>query len=516
MPRCRSPSYSCTSPLQPAPTENDSLNDQPADLGHHTFRSGLAALGVRVAQAILSLIAAIVLARLLTPEDFGVVAMVVPFVILTNSMANQGFQTTLIQAPDLTRAQASAFFRFALRANLILVAGFIAASFALRWFYDEARVVPLAAVWGALIWLVTLTAFQEAMLKREMRFPTVYAIHFVSLAAGIASAIVAARLGAGYWAILVQAVMVEVVRAAAVYTISPWTPRHAPALGESVTSLRSFWWSLAGFRFASWVSEQPDRLLVGRLGGAQTLGVYDTAHRWSAYAFTEPFITLSDIAVASLSRVRHDAAQYRLFFAREARAILTLGLPVITFMAVEPASTIRVLLGPQWDGAVPFVRLLCVAAFAGSFTRLTQWVYFSSGATDRLLRWSLLAQTPVLLLSVLLGALAGPRGVAIGYTLATTALAVPSVLWCARGTPITLGTFLRAASRPAAAAIGAGLVLLGASSLLPQGVGASRLLASLAVYVICFVLAWLVAPGGKGAAYELLLAIRELKRRSES
>lgn len=465
----------------------------------------------------LSLIAAMVLARLLTPEDFGVVAMVVPFVILTNSMANQGFQTTLIQAADLTRAQASSFFWFALRANLALVAGFIAASFVLAWFYDEARVVPLAAVWGALIWLVTLTAFQEAMLKREMRFPTVYAIHFVSLVVGIASAIGAARLGAGYWAILVQAVMVEVVRSTAVYTISRWTPaRNAPPVGASGESLRSFWWSLAGFRFASWVSEQPDRLLVGRLGGAQTLGVYDTAHRWSWYAFTEPFITLSDIAVASLSRVRHDAAQYRLFFAREARAILTLGLPVIAFMATEPASTIRVLLGPQWDGAVPFVRLLCVAAFFGSVTRLTQWVYFSSGGTDRLLRWSLLAQTPVLLGAVLLGALAGPRGVAIGYTLATTALAVPSVMWCVQGTPITLGGFVRAASRPAAAAIGAALALLGASSMLPQAVGASRLLASLAVYVTCFTLAWLVAPGGKGAAHELLLAIRELKRRSDA
>jgi len=502
--------------LQPDPTEAERLNIPSTDLGHHTFRSGLAALSVRVAQAVLSLISAIVLARLLTPEDFGVVAMVVPFVILTNSMANQGFQTTLIQAPELTRGQASAFFRFALRANLTLVACFVAASFVLAWFYDESRVIALSAVWGTLIWLVTLTAFQEAMLKRAMRFPTVYAIHFAALVAGIASAIVAARLGAGYWAILLQAVVVEVVRTISVYTISRWTPSGDGAAAQGTAEpLRAFWWSLAGFRFASWASEQPDRLLVGRLGGAQTLGVYDTAHRWSWYAFAEPFITLSDIAVASLSRVRHDAAQYRLFFAREARAILTLGLPVITFMAVEPASTIRVLLGPQWDAAVPFVRLLCIAAFFGSFTRLTQWVYFSSGTTDRLLRWSLAVQTPLLLVAVLLGALAGPRGVAIGYTAATAALALPSVWWSVAGTPLSLGGVMRAASRPVAAAIAAAMAVLAASPLLPQAIGTSRLLASLSLYVGSFLLAWLAAPGGKGAAQELLLAIRELKRRSE-
>jgi PST family polysaccharide transporter len=490
---------------------------QLSDLGAHTFRSGLAALSVRVAQAVLSLVAAIVLARLLTPEDFGVVAMVVPFVVLTNGMGNQGFQTTLIQSHELTTGHASAFFWFAVRANLVLTAGFAAMSVALAWFYDEARVIPLAAAWGLLIWLLTLTAFQEAMLKRDMRFPIVLIIQLAGSVAGITCGIAAARLGAGYWAFLVQAVVVEVVRAPCVYLTSRWLPAGpAAAAGESAAPLRSFWRSLAGFRIASWASEQPDRLLVGRLGGARTLGVYDTAHRWSWYAFAEPFLSLSDIAVASLSRVRRDPEQYRLFFAREARAILTIGLPVIAFMVVEPASVVRVLLGSQWDAAVPFVRLLGVAAFFGSFTRLTQWVYFSSGTTDRLLRWWLLVQTPVLLAAVLAGSSYGPRGVAIGYTAATVTLAIPSLAWCVSGTPLSLVTSLRAAARPTVAALGAALLLAAAAPLLPRHIGAARLAAAVAVYATCFVLGWLIVPGGAGAARELIVAVRELRLRSGS
>ena len=493
---------------------------QLSDLGAHTFRSGLAALSVRVAQAVLSLIAAIVLARLLTPEDFGVVAMIVPFVILTNSMGNQGFQTTLIQSHELRPEHASAFFWFAVRANLALTVGLVVMGFVLAWFYGEARVIPLAVAWGLLIWLLTLTSFQEAMLKRDMRFPSVLIIQLAGSVAGIACGIVAARAGARYWAFFIQVLVVEIVRAPCVYLIGGWRPAApvAPAAraDDAEVSLRSFWRSLAGFRVASWASDQPDRLLVGRLGGARALGIYDTAQRWSSYAFAEPFLSLSDIAVASLSRVRRDPEQYRLFFAREARAILTIGLPVIAFMVVEPASVVRVLLGSQWDAAVPFVRLLGVAAFFGSFTRLTQWVYFSSGTTDRLLRWWLLVQTPVLLASVLAGSSYGPRGVAIGYTAATVTLAIPSLAWCVSGTPLSLVTSLRAAARPTVAALGAALLLAAAAPLLPRQVGAARLAAALAVYATCFLVGWLIVPGGAGAARELIVAVRELRLRSGS
>lgn len=470
---------------------------------------------MRGAQAVLSLLAAVIFARLLTPEDFGVVAMVVPFVILTNSMGNQGFQTTLIQSHELTRETASAFLRFAVRANLALCVGFVAVSLGLARFYGEVRVVPLAAAWSLLIWALTLTAFQEAMLKRDMRFPLVVTIQLVALVAGIGCGIVAARLGAGYWAFFVQALVVEVVRAPWVHLASRWRPSgSASVAGEVAGPLRDFWRALAGFRAAAWASEQPDRVLVGRLGGAPALGTYDTARRWAWYAFSEPFLSLSDIAVASLSRARHDAAMYQLFFAREGRALLTIALPVIAFIAVEPATVVRVLLGPQWDAAVPFVRVLCVAAFFGAFTRLTEWVYFSSGTAGRLLRWSLLVQTPVLLAAVVAGSRYGARGVAIGYAAATVALALPSVAWCVSGTPLTLGGFLRAGTRPTVASLGAALALAAAAPLLPREVGSLRLAVSFLAYAACFLVAWLATRGGAGAAREFALAVRELRLRA--
>ncbi len=465
----------------------------------------------------MSLSAAVVLARLLAPEDFGIFAMVVPLVLLVNSLTHQGFQTTVIQAKTLSHVEASDLFWFAIRINSALVAGSIGAAFVLAWFYQEPRVVPLAVVWATALLLLTLTSFQEALLMREMRFPTVFAIHLAGLSLGIVAGIGAALLGAGYWALLIQALVMDAARAVGVHRVSRWRPRR-PASGAraAAAGLTSFWRSLAGFRLAAWLSEQPDRLLVGRLGSATSLGLYDTARRWSWYPFNEPFLSLSDVAVASLSSVSREPERYRRFLSREVRAILTIALPPIAFSAVESESVVRVLLGPQWGDAVPYVRLLCVAAFFGSLGRLTQWVYFSLGNTRRLLRWSLMVQTPVLLAAVLIGALIGARGVAIGYTVATVALSLPTVAYSLYATPVTTRDFVRAAARPALAALSGLVVLISAQSMLPDGIGPAHLGAAVAIYLPSVILAWLALPGGRFAARELVAAVRDLRKRETS
>lgn len=451
-------------------------------------------------------------ARLLTPQDFGVFAMVVPVVLLVNSLANHAFQTTLIQAKALSPVETHELFRFATLVNSLLVAASIVAAFVLAWFYQEPDVVPPVVVWTAALLLLTRTSFQEALLKREMRFPTVLGIQLAGLAFGIVAGVVAALLGAGYWALVVQALVMEAVRAGGVHRVSHWRPGGS-ADGEpaAAANLKSFWLSLAGFRLATWLSEQPDRLLVGRLGGAPTLGIYDTARRWSWYPFSEPFLSLSDVAVASLSSVSREPEQYRRFLSREVRAMLTIALPPIAFTAVESGSVVRVLLGSQWEDAVPYVQLLCIAAFFGSLGRLTQWVFISLGDTRRLLRWSLMVQTPVLLAAVLLGSLGGASGVAIGYTAATVALALPTVAYSVHSTPITTRDFLRAAARPILAVLAGLVVLLSVRPLLPDNLGAARLGAALLIYVPVVILAWLALPGGRAAKRELTAAVRNLR-----
>ncbi|HWP71849.1 MAG TPA: oligosaccharide flippase family protein, partial [Gemmatimonadaceae bacterium] len=144
-----------------------------AERQRRTVIAGGTAWLTRMVQAAISMGTAIVLARLLTPDAFGVFAMVVPLGVIANQLAGQSFQTALLQRVGLAPDEVRGFFRFAIRANLAIAVLMVLAGFGLAWFFDEPRVRAVAAAWALATWLLTITAFQEAMLKRELRFPVV-------------------------------------------------------------------------------------------------------------------------------------------------------------------------------------------------------------------------------------------------------------------------------------------------------------------------------------------------------
>jgi O-antigen/teichoic acid export membrane protein len=485
-----------------------------ADLRGSSVRSSALVLGTRAAQSVLSLLATMVLARLLTPADFGLIAMVMPVALLLSSISVNGLQTTIIQEDALDQDSASALFRHAAIVNFAAAATVAAVAPALAWFFGEPRVTTLGLAWAAILFGSAVFSFPEALLKRQMRFGVLAALHIGALALGIVVAITAAWTGAGYWALLLQMGVLEIGRGISAWLICDWKPSlHSTGTSPVAARMRSFWFSLAGFRIASWLGEQPDRLLVGRLGGPAALGLYEGARRWSSYALMETFNALSDVAVASFSRLSGDPLRYRTFVRRGLLPVFTVSLPAISFLFVEAELAVRVLLGHQWLDAVPLVRLMCIAFFFASAARVTQWFYFSLGDRHRQFRWALAVNTPLTLLGIAIGYRWGVTGVATGYMIATSVLALPSVAWCLRGAPFSFSDFLRVASVPAIASVFTAAALALIRPLLPEaGNALLDLMMAFAAFAVLLPLMWLLIPGGRAAGASLWLAFADLRR----
>jgi|KBSSwiStaDraftv2_1062776.scaffolds.fasta_scaffold22015_4 PST family polysaccharide transporter len=473
-----------------------------AERQRRTVIAGGTAWLTRMVQAAISMGTAIVLARLLTPDAFGVFAMVVPLGVIANQLAGQSFQTALLQRVGLAPDEVRGFFRFAIRANLAIAVLMVLAGFGLAWFFDEPRVRAVAAAWALATWLLTITAFQEAMLKRELRFPVVMLAQLTGLIVGVASAITAALLGAGHWALPLQVLVMETTRAIGVALTSRWVPWHGRSTIHSVAStldprpstLINTWWSLVGFRLSTWINDQPELLAVGRIGGAFTLGLYDTARRWAWYAFEEPYVILTEVAVSGARG--SDPAVMRRLLTGAMTATLAVSVPVIGFAGTAADDVVLVLLGSQWLGAIPFLRLLCVAAGAGAMLRVMYWVPLARGMPGVLLRWSLFGQTPLTLLAVLVGIRWGPIGVATAMALAWCAALVPCGYVVLRNSPVGPQDVLGAVWRPLmATAAGIAGVLAWRSATILDG-GLERLLIALSIFVVASVAAWLMAPGG--------------------
>lgn len=487
-----------------------------ADLRYHSVRSGFVATLGRAFQILLQIAAVMVLARILTPEDFGVQAMVLPITILVNMVAIHGLQTAIIHRDELDQTGTSALFWLALRVNLGISILMAACGPLLAMLYDDDRVTGYAAAWALIILGASTAAVHEALLKRQMRFATVTIAHVTALTVGVIAAIVAAFLGARHWALLIQIGVMELGRTAIMWFVSGWRPDSpnaaAPAPADAIP-LRAYWAGLAGFRVVSWLGDHLDRIVVGAIAGASVLGLYDAARRWAWFAFIELFTTLSDVAVATLSRVQKDAALYRTYVRATLLPMLALPLPASAFIYVAATDVVRVLLGDQWLGMQPYLRLMCIAAFMGSVGRLSQWIYLSRGETGRQLRWALIS-SPVLILCVVIGTRWGALGVATGFAGATALLSIPNVAWAVRGSALSLRDVLAVAVRPASASIFAALVLGGFRSVLPPDVPLLlRFVAQAAVFGGAYALAWIVTPEGRSALRQSLAVTRDLRAR---
>ena len=359
----------------------------------------------------------------------------------------------------------------------------------------------IALLWAATIYAASFSAVQEALLKRQMRFGLVMKAQLTALVVSVIASVVAALLGLGYWSLMLQVTVMELTRVVIIWIVCPWRPSRlsSGSGGESVTAVRRYWLSLSTSRTISWIGDQLDRVVVGSVGGAAVAGLYDSAKRWAGFAFQELFMSLSDVAVGSLSRVREERARYRIYLRNIFLPILSLSLPAMAFMFVEARLVLHVLLGDQWLGAEGFVRMMCIASAAATMGRLMQWVYMSLGQTDRQLRWTFLT-TPVNVLAVLVGARNGAYGVAVAVAVANVTLAVPSLWYGLRFSPVAIRDCLSIFLRPFTAAVAGALAIWAADPHVPH---LRPDLLSLALRMLLFGLvyasAWIALPGGIGA-----------------
>ncbi|MFN0179951.1 MAG: oligosaccharide flippase family protein [Gemmatimonadales bacterium] len=492
----------------PRPTRPAGLAS--GELGRRTIASGLAAVLARIVHSGLLLGASMVLARLLTPADFGVFAMAVPLGALGTAFANHSFQTVILQRPDTRPADVDSLFWFAAQVNLLVAGIMVAVGWGLAQWYGEPRLVPVVAGWAIAIYFLTLTGFQEALLKRALRFPAVLLVQLVGVAVSVVASIWAAVHGAGHWALLIQILVMEGCRAVGIHWLGGWRPRRpVDADPTAVASMRRSWRALNGLRMATWINDQPDLVAVARMGDATVLGLYDTARRWTRYPFEEPFFSVTEVAVASLSQLRGDHDRFRRFVTRGFRAILTITLPVVALVGAEAPSVVRVLLGPQWGSAAPFARLLAVAAFAAAVARVTEWIALAQGRSERLLRWSLIVRAPILVAAVLLGSRHGALGVALALAVVEVALAGITIIYNVRHSGLAVGEVFQAIARPLIASLLAVAALTWLGGALPGEPGGARLALALLIHSAVYVTAWVGLPGGIAAARETIAALRE-------
>ena len=470
-----------------------------ANLNRRSLQSGLVTIGAQPIKLVIGVGSTMILARLLAPADFGLLAMVQPLLSIVDSLSNMGLETATVQRQKFNPEQASALFWLSLKINAIVIGGMVIAAPLVAQFYSRPELTNIILCLSVGAASLCLSFQHLSLLKRQMRFELLTAIEVVALLLSTAVAIAAAQLGLKYWALILQLTVLQVSKSIAYWLTCDWRPHHIKStagLTKDLRSTLSYGIHLTGFRCISRVGMKMDRVLLGYVGGASPLGLYAMAYQWAYFPFWQIYRPLFDVAVSSLSRSLSDRERYRLYARRSLLLIFAVCMPALAYLFVTAPEVIRLILGDQWIEVIPIFRVLTVAVFVGTMYRVTKWIYVSAGETQRQFRWSLI-HTPVMVAAIALGVKWGAYGVALGYTAGICLLSYPAVVYCVHKSPITLSDFIGTLWRPATASVlSAALLFLTRFILPPLTPILLKLCIEGVIYTICYLCIWLILPGG--------------------
>ncbi|HKE56203.1 MAG TPA: lipopolysaccharide biosynthesis protein [Pyrinomonadaceae bacterium] len=480
----------------------DSRHDHHLETDHllptiegRTVKGGAVSIVSHGLKFIVTLIATAVMARLLTPEDYGLIGMVAVVTSFASLFKDLGLSHATVQITRLTHGQVSTLFW--INVGLSLGIAIVVAALApfVAWFYEEPRLTGITAVVACGFVLGGLSVEHEALLKRQMRFFALSAANLISMVCGYGVGITLALRGAGYWSLVFAQLALLGSHAVAVWITCGWRPSW-PKKNAGVRGMLKFGGHVTGYTTVNYFSGNLDGLLIGRFWGPDHLGFYAKAMQlWSlpVEQINEPIAAMT---IPALSRLNDSPQRYREAYIRIMEKVLLLTMPCMAFMIASADWLVHLVLGPQWNFTARVFICLGIAGLLQPLANTADWLLVSQGRVHHMLRWSVIS-APITMLSIAAGLPWGAVGVAASFSLGKLLIFYPLLFWyVGRTGPVRTKDFYRLIAPFAGSSIVALLSCLAFRKL----VGPDPLLGIVGSFVITSVVALLVLsqiPAGK-------------------
>jgi O-antigen/teichoic acid export membrane protein len=425
-----------------------------------------------------------VLARLVAPKEFGLLSEALTVTAFAAQLQTLGLSQAVVQRAKLTHGQMSNLFWVNAAAGLGLALLVLASAPFVADFYGNHALIGITAALGVTYVIAGLGVQHAALMSRRMKFKAIAVRSLVPrfLAGGIA--IVAALLGAGYWALVIQQIAATFFMVLFVWTAIDWRPSW-PARRTGVRPLLRFGAGVSIANILYYFSSNADNILVGRFLGAGPLGLYARAYNLFLVPLRQIHGPLGNVVQPVMSALAGEPERYRAFYKRMLAAITLAGMPGVMFLAVMSREIIVVVLGGRWVGAAQPFRWLAVAGFLQMVSRTFSWLFTTSGRSRAMAIWAGIS-SPLVVASFIIGLHWGITGVATGYAVVQVGLLLPGIWFAVKDTPVHMSDVANAVWRPVvvAAVVGAVCVLIRLA--LAGSPAVVILLAAIAAAVACW------------------------------
>lgn len=403
-----------------------------AGLGRASLHSGMIFVAARGANIFVQLASTILLARILSPHDFGLVAMVLALVGFAPMLIDLGTSEASTQKTHISEAEISTLFWLNIAISLGLTVLLIAGSEAIARFFGEPSLTGIALALSVTFVLTAMSTQHSALMRRAMQFRRIAMIDISANLVGSFVSVALALSGWGYWSLVAKPIVTAAWTAVAVWTSCRWVPGR-PRISPDAKELLGFGLGVTGFTMTDYLVKSADRLAIGYFQGAGPLGYFQNAFTIYGNALsilTEP---LHNIAASSLSKLRSDVEALKRAWATALSTLSFFAAPAFAILAVIGQDFVVLLLGQKWAPAGPLLCIFAVRGIAHSIERTMGWLHVAVGRADRWMRWGVYSAF-VQLMALMVGLPFGVIGIATAYALVMFGLCVPALVYS--GNPI--------------------------------------------------------------------------------
>jgi PST family polysaccharide transporter len=421
------------------------------NLKEYAIRGGFAKLIGQGASLCIRVGTVAILARLLNPTDFGIVAMVSVVTIFFDILSAAGLTSAAVQSATITDQQRTQLFWVGLACGSVFGLICVAAAPVLASFYHEPRLLAVTPVFAANLLLSSAGLQHLALLERQMRYVMLTSVEVSAQLISSAVSISLAFSGYGYWALVLAMIAQSFSLTMAYWMSTGWIP-GLPRSNVPIATLLRFGITVTFNSLLAVFAYNAEKILIGRFWGASALGIYGRAYQLINIPTASINAAVASVALSSLSRLQDDPQRQRRYFLKGYSLLISLTVPLTLFCALFGNDIILVILGPKWMEAAPVFRLLAPTVLIFGIINPLFPLLLASGLQRRSLHLAMVI-APIVLGAVALGIPYGPTGVAFAFSTAMGLWLVPHVIWCLHGTAISPRDLALACCKPFLAAL---------------------------------------------------------------
>lgn len=368
--------------------------------------------------------ATVALARLLSPEVFGLVALVtVVTAFFERVLGDTGTSAAIVREPTLTQRLASSVFWFNVGVGSTTTLMFVTSAPLVARVLGNPDADDIVRGLGCMAVINAFAYVPFSMLKRHGRFRNLAIVNYANVAVTATTSIALAAAGWGAWALVAGNLAGSVVWVVLIWATGVWRPSlHFAVADMRLVSRFSF--NLSAYNFFGYFIQSGDRFVVGRFVGTAALGYYGMANRLLRYPVQASVAPYRDVILPMLSRLQDDHRTLGRVYVRSLGALAFAVMPITATVAVVSGPLVTTFLGDKWEPAVPIVSIIALVATLQALNITTGSLYTVTGHTDKWLYWGIFSAL-LTMVGYSVGAIWGEVGVAWGFLVAIAALTYP-------------------------------------------------------------------------------------------